>query len=46
MTMIAVKECNDTDLLPPRYRTLLADRTALDRRIDESKPERTRRLNV
>ena len=44
--MLAVKECNDTDLLPPRYRTLLADRTALDRRIDESKPDRTRQLNL
>ena len=44
--MLAVKECNDTDLLPARYRTMLADRTALDRRIDEAKPDRTRRLNL
>jgi len=37
MTLIAIKECNDTDLLPARYRKLLSDRNSLDKAIAGSK---------
>jgi len=37
MTLIAIKECNDTDLLPAKYRKLLADRGTLDKAIQTSK---------
>jgi len=30
MTMLAIKECDDKDLLPERYRHYLDDRTKFD----------------
>jgi hypothetical protein len=30
MTYLAVQECNDLDLLPPRYRDMLEDRAELE----------------
>ena len=36
MTMLAIRECNDMDLLPPRYRALLADRSQLDQQIEQA----------
>ncbi len=34
-TLLAVEACNDTDLLPPRYATLLDDRAGLQQQIDQ-----------
>lgn len=45
MTMIAIRECNDLDLLPESYRALLVDRSALDAKIEEAKP-RGRQLGL
>jgi AAA+ superfamily predicted ATPase len=36
MTMLAVRECNDRDLLPPRYRALLDDRAQLNQRVQQA----------
>jgi SpoVK/Ycf46/Vps4 family AAA+-type ATPase len=38
MTMIAIAECNDAALLPPRYRAKLADRRALEKEIERLRP--------
>ena len=38
MTAIAIKECNDLDLLPEGYRDVLKDRRALDDTIDKLAP--------
>lgn len=35
MSTLALQECNDTDLLPPRYRAQAADRAGLARRVEE-----------
>lgn len=42
MTLLAVKECNDRDLLPPKYREMLTDRKALDQKLSETRPAETR----
>jgi hypothetical protein len=34
MTLLAVQECNDRDLLPPTYKTLLNDRAALAGKVE------------
>ena len=36
MTMLAIRESNDMDLLPPKYRALLADRSQLDQQIEQA----------
>ena len=43
MTLLAVAECNDLDLLPPRYRALLDDRQALQERLEAARPDDGRR---
>ncbi len=43
MTMLAIRECNDLDLLPEGYRAQLADRAALDKRLEELAQPRGRR---
>lgn len=35
MTYLAVSETNDSDLLPPRYKELLKNRTELDQKIEQ-----------
>jgi transitional endoplasmic reticulum ATPase len=42
MTLLAVKECNDRDLLPPKYREMLTDRKALDQKLSETRPVEAR----
>lgn len=37
-TLLAMKECNDTDLLPPQYRERLADRAKLEEQIENAQP--------
>lgn len=37
MTYLAIQECNDQDLLPPKYREMLADRAALDKRVEQAR---------
>lgn len=37
-TLLAINACNDTDLLPPEYATMLNDRTAIDAEIASSAP--------
>lgn len=39
MTLLAIKECNDRDLLPPKYREMLTDRKALEQKLGETRPE-------
>jgi len=36
MTMLAVQECNDRDLLPPRYQALLDNRRALQEKVQQA----------
>ena len=43
MTLLAVAECNDLDLLPPRYRSLLEDRQKLQQRLQAARPAEARR---
>ncbi len=38
MTLLAVAECNDLDLLPPKYRSLLKDRQKLQERLEKTRP--------
>ncbi len=38
MTLLAVAECNDLDLLPPTYRSLLEDRQKLQERLEKTRP--------
>ncbi|MDQ6747112.1 MAG: ATP-binding protein [Candidatus Dormibacteraeota bacterium] len=38
MTLLALREVNDLDLLPPRYREELANRPALEQRIADLQP--------
>ena len=48
-TLIAVREVNDKDLLPERYRRSVSDRTALEREIkalEESDPASGRRVRL
>ncbi len=42
MTLLAVKECNDRDLLPPKYREMLTDRKALEQKLSDARPAETR----
>lgn len=42
-TLIALKECNDTDLLPPKYREQLENRSALEQQIEASAKGRAAR---
>jgi len=46
MTLLAIKETNDTDLLPAKYRKLLANRTALDAQIEQTRDAGERSLNL
>lgn len=46
MTLLAIKETNDTDLLPTKYRKLLANRTALDKQIEQAGRSGDRSLNL
>lgn len=39
MTLIAVRECNDTDLLPPKYKVQMQDRNALEQKIAALEPK-------
>lgn len=39
MTLLAVKECNDMDLLPPKYREQMKDRAVLESRIEQLQPK-------
>lgn len=43
MTYLAIRECNDKDLLPPQYRSLLNDRKALEAKIAEADKGEVRR---
>jgi transitional endoplasmic reticulum ATPase len=38
-TLLSVRECNDRDLLPPKYREMLGDRKALDQKLSETRPD-------
>ncbi len=38
MTLLAVRECNDLDLLPPKYRDMLAKRDELEEKIRDKTP--------
>jgi len=42
-TALAVRECNDTSLLPARYQAMLADRKSLDQRVKALRPEEPER---
>ncbi|RJO60380.1 MAG: ATP-binding protein [Dehalococcoidia bacterium] len=44
MTMIAIRECNDLDLLPEGYRDMLRDRNRLDQRVEQLAPRGRRQL--
>jgi len=43
MTLLAIAECNDLDLLPPKYRGLLDDRQTLQQRLEATRPAEARR---
>jgi len=43
MTLLAIAECNDLDLLPPRYRALLDDRKKLQEKLEAARPTEARR---
>jgi len=43
MTLLAVAECNDLDLLPPRYRALVENREELEKRLEAAQPAEVRR---
>jgi SpoVK/Ycf46/Vps4 family AAA+-type ATPase len=42
MTLLAIQECNDRSLLPPKYREMLTDRKALEQKLSESRPAESR----
>lgn len=42
MSLLAIQETNDRDLLPPKYRQMLDDRQVLQARLKETRPEATR----
>ncbi|MBI5035595.1 MAG: ATP-binding protein [Chloroflexi bacterium] len=44
MTMIALRECTDPDLLPPAYRNQIENREALDNKIADTKARATRTM--
>ena len=50
MTLLAVAECNDRDLLPPKYREMLDDRAALADKVKAAREEEgqlgRRRINL
>jgi hypothetical protein len=50
MTFLAIAECNDADLLPPKYREELANREALDQKIKAAREREgqlgRRRINL
>ncbi|MCK4471086.1 MAG: hypothetical protein KAW49_04800, partial [Anaerolineae bacterium] len=43
MTLLAIAECNDLDLLPPKYRALLDDRQTLQEKLEAARSAGTRR---
>jgi SpoVK/Ycf46/Vps4 family AAA+-type ATPase len=43
MTLLAVAEVNDLDLLPPKYRGLLDNRKELQEKLETTRPVETRR---
>jgi transitional endoplasmic reticulum ATPase len=43
MTLLALKEVNDLDLLPPKYRGLLEDRQELEKKLEAARPTEARR---
>jgi transitional endoplasmic reticulum ATPase len=43
MTLLALKEVNDLDLLPPNYRGLLEDRQELEKKLEAARPTEARR---
>jgi transitional endoplasmic reticulum ATPase len=43
MTLLSIAECNDRDLLPPRYRALLDDREGLQKKLEAARPAEARR---
>jgi hypothetical protein len=50
MTLLAVAECNDRDLLPPKYREMLDDRAALADQVKAAREDEgqlgRRRVNL
>jgi hypothetical protein len=50
MTLLAVAECNDRDLLPPKYREMLDDRAALADKVKAAREDEgqlgRRRINL
>ena len=42
MTLLAIQETNDRDLLPPKYRQMLDDRKVLQARLKDTRPEAAR----
>jgi AAA+ superfamily predicted ATPase len=42
MSLLAIQEVNDRDLLPPKYRQMLDDRQALQTKLQETRPEAAR----
>lgn len=45
-TLLAVRECNDKDLLPPNYQAELDDRSGLEKKIDDLAPLRRTRRDI
>ncbi|MEM3486030.1 MAG: ATP-binding protein [Candidatus Methanomethyliaceae archaeon] len=45
-TLLAVRECNDKDLLPPNYQAELDDRSGLEKKIDDLAPSRRTRRDI
>jgi transitional endoplasmic reticulum ATPase len=43
MSLLALREVDDVDLLPPRHRALLENREELEKKLDAARPEEARR---
>jgi transitional endoplasmic reticulum ATPase len=43
MSLLALREVDDVDLLPPRHRALLDNREELEKKLDAARPAETRR---
>jgi hypothetical protein len=43
MTLLAISQVDDLDLLPPRYRALLDDREGLQKKLEAARPAEARR---
>jgi transitional endoplasmic reticulum ATPase len=41
MTLLAIQECNDKDLLPPRYQGMVEDRKVLDEKVEQAQANST-----